>query len=64
MQVPADEDLQIHKFLKDADEMLGTISNLELARADTEKTDVSIPQLGTVREMATRLREKLVRLTE
>jgi len=62
--IVSDSSIQVHKFLKDADALLGSIDNLLRDKVHTNAGSDAVPQLGTMREMARRLRERLGLLTQ
>jgi hypothetical protein len=55
--------IQVHKFLKDADALLGSIDNLIENRTNMDTGSEALPQLGTVEDMAHKLRERLALLS-
>lgn len=61
--IASDGMLQVHKFLKDADELLRSIDNLMQNRTNLDAGSDALPQLGSVQDMAHQLREKLALLT-
>jgi hypothetical protein len=58
-----DAPIKVHKFLKDCDALLGSVDSLLDRKVSTEMESHAIPKLGSVREMALRLRERLALLT-
>lgn len=64
MATLSDQDVQVHKFLKDAEMMFGTIDNLELDQVNPERGSAALPNTGSVRETAQRLAKRLLQLSE